>query len=165
VLEPLAGEVGETVSLLVPTASGLVPVAQWQAPQVASVNIVGVPLGLHATASGKLRLAFAEDRERAQIVGAGLQRFTAKTILDDEALDRELVRVRQLGYATERDEFELGVSGVSVPVIGREGKPLAFISIWGLTARLSGSRLKQLAGVLQRAAEEIASRLAPPPEE
>jgi DNA-binding IclR family transcriptional regulator len=160
VLHALSQETGETASLVVPTSTGIVALAQSEAPGFASVNSIGVRLPLHATASGKLRLAFAAPDELPRLLAASTEAFTERTITDAGALGEELDRVRVAGVATERDEFESGVSGASAPVFDDRGSPIAFVSIWGLTARASGARLDDLARRVKSAAADIESTFA-----
>jgi IclR family acetate operon transcriptional repressor len=155
VLDQLCRDTGETVNLLVPTAGGIVSVDQREAPKLTSVNIVGIRLPLHATASGKLRLAYAAEDELADLAGGALERFTDQTIVELDTLTKELAQVRGQGYALECDEFELGVSGVSAPVFATHDRVAAFVSIWGLTARLSRDRLEELATSVRAAATQI----------
>jgi IclR family acetate operon transcriptional repressor len=160
-IDRLARETGETVSLLVPTASGIVAIDQRdENPRLASVSIVGVQLPLHAAASGKLRLAYATPEELPMLLGAAPKRFTSRTITEPGDIKAELEAVRRRGYAVEREEFEPGVSGLSAPVFDSNGHALAFVSIWGLTAHLPNRRLKELALTVRSAADEITTILA-----
>jgi IclR family acetate operon transcriptional repressor len=71
----------------------------------------------NARASGKVLLAFAEpaDRERYLAVHP-LERVTERTIVGPEEFARELRKVAEQGYATDVEEFCLGVACVSIPI-------------------------------------------------
>jgi DNA-binding IclR family transcriptional regulator len=71
----------------------------------------------NARASGKVLLAFAEpsDRERYLAVHP-LERVTEDTIVDPEVFAEELTRVAEQGYATDVEEFSVGVACISVPI-------------------------------------------------
>ena len=62
------------------------------------------------SASGKAILAWIPEAELQRIVEAkGLPAFTPHTITEFEALREELRVVRRLGFAIDREEFQLGV--------------------------------------------------------
>ncbi|MGP4018728.1 IclR family transcriptional regulator [Saccharopolyspora sp. 5N708] len=71
----------------------------------------------NARASGKVLLAFAEPAERKRYLAIHpLQRRTPRTITEPEVFERELRQVSEDGYATEVEEFAVGVACISVPV-------------------------------------------------
>lgn len=161
-MDRLARETEETVNLVVLTPRGIVSIDQSYTRKIASVSVVGIHLPLHATASGKVRLALASPDERDELLAGKLERFTDQTITSLRALRAELDDVRRRGYAIERDEFEAGVSGVSAPILDPRGHVAAFLSIWGLSSRLSEERLAELGPIVAAAADEIGRRLAGP---
>ena len=69
----------------------------------------------YCAASGKCLLAFAPEYVQ-RFVGCKLQKFTEYTITDWDELLQELEKVRQQGYAVEREEVELGMTCVAAPV-------------------------------------------------
>lgn len=160
VMDRLAQETRESISLVVLTPRGIVAIDQSDSRSViATVSVVGIHLPLHATASGKLRLAFAAEPEREELLGLPLEQLTERTLTDPAALVAELEQVRRQGYAVERDEFESGVSSVSAPIFDSRGHVAASISIWGLTTRLPKARLRELAPMVKAAAEEVTESL------
>lgn len=81
----------------------------------------------HSTAVGKVLLAWQPESAIRQVLDRfGLPRRTARTVTDAEQFLRELVRVRQRGYAIDDEEEEEGVRCVAVPV---GPGPDAFLSI------------------------------------
>jgi DNA-binding IclR family transcriptional regulator len=159
-MDRLARDTGETVNLVVLTPRGIVSIDQSDTRKIASVSVVGIHLPLHATASGKVRLAFAEPAVRTDLMAGPLEAFTGRTITAQRALIAELDEVRERGYAVERDEFEAGVSGVSAPVFDAKGHAAAFLSIWGLSSRLDEARLAELGPRVREAADEVSGQLA-----
>ncbi|WP_051054128.1 IclR family transcriptional regulator C-terminal domain-containing protein [Frankia sp. QA3] len=77
---------------------------------------VGGILPVHATALGKVLLAFADEAlgDRAD----QLVRSTNRTILASRALDGELEDVRSLGFAVDRGEFRPNIGCLAAPVCG-----------------------------------------------
>ncbi len=69
----------------------------------------------YCAASGKCLLAFSPEYVQ-RFVGCKLQKFTEYTITDWDELLRELEKVRQQGYAVEREEVELGMTCMAAPI-------------------------------------------------
>ena len=159
VMDQLARETEEAVSLVVLTPRGIIAIDQSDTRKIASVSVVGVHLPVHATASGKVRLAFADPDERSELLSTRLERFTDRTVTNKAQLREMLNDVRHAGYAVERDEFESGVSGVSAPIFDPKGNVTAFLSIWGLTSRLDPARLEELGPRVRQAANQVTAML------
>ena len=73
----------------------------------------------------------------------GLERLTDATIADPDELRRDGARARKRGWAVTRDELEVGLTGVAVPVQGARGDVVAALGISGPTQRLE-ARLDEL---------------------
>jgi DNA-binding IclR family transcriptional regulator len=67
--------------------------------------------------------AYATDAERERLLGRAdaLREYTAFTITDRAALERELDACRERGYAVCDQETEIGVAAFAVPVISADG--------------------------------------------
>jgi DNA-binding IclR family transcriptional regulator len=80
--------------------------------------------------SGKVLLAALKpvDRERF-LARLGLPRLTARTITDPAALEEELARVLQQGYAVGRGETDQNVCGIAAPIRDRTGSTVAAVSV------------------------------------
>jgi len=155
-LERLAAESGETVNLLIPTADGTEAIAQVDGRHLLGVSTwVGRALPHHATAAGKLFLAFG-----AVTTGARPEALTAHTIVDPGALERELETVRARGYATLVDELEVGLSVVAAPVRDAGGAVIAALSVSGPTQRLPDHRLALLGRVAVEQADTMSAALS-----
>ncbi len=115
---------------------------------------VGSEIPVHATAIGKVYLAWAPDLvEPGKLVG-----YTRHTTTERAALERELVRVRQQGWAENHEEWIAGLAGVSAPVRLR-GRLAAAVAIAGPTSRISRKRRDHFVAHVSEAAARIAARL------
>jgi DNA-binding IclR family transcriptional regulator len=85
-------------------------------------------------------------------------RFTATTITSLVALERELALVHERGYAVCRGEFESSAWGVSAPVLDVAGRPVAVLSLWGPSERLTEDRFESLGALAITGATRIARR-------
>ena len=166
VLEALAAEVGETVNLAVLRGTDVVNLEQVRGPAtITTVNWVGQPTPLHATSSGKVLLAAFAPDDLAAFLARPLPRFTPQTITEAPALERELVRVREQGYATTTEELEQGLDAIAAPVRDAGGSVVAAISVSGPVYRLDAARMAEVAPAVVAAAADLSRRLgyAPPP--
>ncbi|WP_185984477.1 IclR family transcriptional regulator [Aureimonas mangrovi] len=79
---------------------------------------VGVPLALHATASGKALVAFSPNESATPAAQLELRRLTPKTITDPCQWHGELEMVRGRGWAEARGETVPGLAACAVPIFG-----------------------------------------------
>jgi IclR family transcriptional regulator, acetate operon repressor len=71
----------------------------------------------NARASGKVLLAFAEPEDRERYLAMHpLETMTDRTITDPAVFERELKSVAKKGYATDVEEFAIGVACIAVPI-------------------------------------------------
>ena len=106
----------------------------------------------HARASGKLLLAMANDREVDRYLASNpLKRRTLNTLTTRKALDAEFSKIREHWYATEHEEYELGLSCMAVP-LGKVPSMFA-LGISAPTARLDAKLDIQLALLKKLAVE------------
>lgn len=87
----------------------------------------------HATSSGKVLLAAADDQVRAQLQTTPLEEFTQWTITDQQQLLDELDAVKRQGWATSNNEWDADMTAVAVPLRGLSGQVLAAVTITGFT--------------------------------
>jgi IclR family acetate operon transcriptional repressor len=157
-LRVLAEGSGETINLAVPTPGGVEHLAQRDSRHfVGGTNWVGRGVPLHATANGKVFLAYG-----AVSIPDTLERLTPRTITDPTKLQRELDKIRARGYATAHDELELGLSALAAPIHGATGDVVAALSISGPTLRLNRRRISLLAPALLEQARAVSERLGTP---
>jgi IclR family KDG regulon transcriptional repressor len=74
-------------------------------------------------------------------------------------LQQELAAVRSQGYATDDEEYELGMRGIAAPIRDDTGRSVAAVGVAGPTQRLSRTQLLDFAGAVGEAAAAISLRL------
>lgn len=126
---------------------------------LAMMTSVGQRLPLHATAGGKVFLAYLAEAEREAILARPLTRYTAKTITDPEVLRREARQFVEQGYTFDDGEFEVGVRAVAAPVRDATGQVIAVISMPGPVARITQERIPEIAREMMETAEAISRHL------
>jgi len=115
-LEALSAETGETAFLVVARGGKLCVADKVEGSGfIRATPQVGATMPVHATAVGKLYLAFAPSRLPA--AEDHLEAFTARTIVDETALNQELAQVRKSGWAMNDGEWLRGLSVVAAPLL------------------------------------------------
>jgi DNA-binding IclR family transcriptional regulator len=148
-LERLVERVGETATLSV-------TVDFVQSPSsVQGVAQLGRPSVAHATATGKVLLAFGG----IGLPPGPLRRYTARTIADPRALAREIERARARGFADAIGEREEDLAGIAAPVRGSRGELAAIIGVQGPTARLDAKARAAALEPLLACASALSQRL------
>jgi DNA-binding IclR family transcriptional regulator len=121
----------------------------------------------HALAMGKVVLSLLRPRALALYIDRGLRAFTPRTIVDPDVLAAELERVRDDGYAVDREEFDENFCCIAAPVFDADGH---FVAALGLSTTVHvfdterDTLAEAVVGVAQRAgAPAGAAPLIPPP--
>lgn len=161
-LEWLVAQAGETATLSVPGAGEAITVDFVPSPaSVISLARVGRPSVPHATAVGKVMLAFTDPDARS-LEASQLEAFTDRTITDPRALAKELERVRDSGISEAIGEREPDLAALATPVLGRGDKLVTILGLQGPVARLPAAKRHLLWGPLRRAAGELSRSLGGP---
>jgi IclR family transcriptional regulator, acetate operon repressor len=167
-LRDLAELSGETANLAVLQEGLVVYVAQ--APSrhmLRTFTEVGNRVHAHSTAVGKAMLAHKDQSVVEHIIEeVGLPRQTPDTIYEPERLFAELDDVRTQGYALDREEQEVGVRCLAMPVL-LDGEAVAAMSISAPAARLQPERstalVEPMQAIVARGAEAIRRGRPPRP--
>jgi len=155
----LAGATGETAALAVPRELALVYVDQVAASDRDEASWLGRGAALHATSAGKAYLAWLPPEEAMAALPRPRERHTHTTLVDERALRHEFARTRERGFGSCRGEREADSWGVSAPVIGAAGRPIAVVSVWGPSARVGRTRFPALGAQVMEAAGRLGSCL------
>lgn len=145
-MRKLRNDVGETIVLCV--IDGTQGIALDSVPGTHPFRFVvetGMHFPLHASAQGKVLLAFMEDHAANEIIDSlSFERFTEYTITDRKLFLDELETVRSCGYGTDRGEELDGVACVSAPIFDKSGKAIAAVTVTGPTGRLEYESLEDI---------------------
>lgn len=134
-LQQLARRSRETTSLNVLIGAEVVNTVVVESPQpIHTAGGLGIPMPLHATAAGKVMLAWRSIEEARHLLPFNLAQYTPFTINDITLFHEELERVRRQGYATARQEIAVDLLAISAPIRDATGSVVAAMSI---TAPLS----------------------------
>jgi IclR family transcriptional regulator, acetate operon repressor len=155
VMEELAEETGEAVTLAVPAGPEALTVAEAGGRHfVSSLNWTGVRTPGHCTSDGKVLMAFGA----IPFPSGALERLAPRTITDPGALEQELAAVRHRGFALARSELEAGLHGLAVPVFDA-GSCVAALCVSGPEYRLRSGFEERFAPKCRAAAGKIERKL------
>ncbi len=122
-------------------------------------GLLGTRMPLHASAGGKVLLAWMSDTERRTVVRSALEVHTPHTIIDPDALGVELQRVKAQGYSTVRGEWAEGVFGAAAPIWNYARTVVGAITIGGPRARVTDERLEELVHLVIAAAAQVSAAI------
>jgi IclR family KDG regulon transcriptional repressor len=161
VLEKLTRDTGECSHFAVRSGDNVVVLAKTAGSGMFQmVDQVGVMRPAHCTALGKVLLAAFSPEQLVRYLGTHeLRRFTAKTILEPDAMKREIDLVRRDGIGFDDGEFDAEARCVAVPVRDFTGEVAGAIGISGPIWRLSIQALQEKAGRVRDAALELSREL------
>src|SRR5215207_1695862 len=148
-LEALADETGETVTLSIAGDRDAVTIDFVPARHhVQGVTHLGRPSVAHATAAGKVMLAFTGRRPEPP-----LRAYTERTMTDPAALEEELEATRARGWTDAYEEREPNLNAIAAPVFGGDGALAAIVALQGPVPRFGRAAARQaLPALLDRAA-------------
>lgn len=166
-LEGLRDASGETAILHVPRGGQLLILDRAEPDhQLKVVAPVGHRLPAFAGSVAKALLAaLPEGQAEVLVRSRPLPAFTPRSIGDPDRYLEEVARARRDGYALEDEEFLPGVRAVSAPVLDAAGHAVGTLSVVGVSARLTGDRMRALAQDVAEAARAVSRRLGAPVEE
>ncbi|MPZ62876.1 MAG: helix-turn-helix domain-containing protein [Propionibacteriales bacterium] len=131
-LEELAETTGETATLSIPDRNTVMTVDFVQSPQsVRSVAEMGRPSVPHATATGKVFLAYG-----GTLPPGRLRSYTRRTIVSRARLSAVLVRVRESGWAEAVEEREEHLNAVAASINRPNGELVGVLGLQGPSTRL-----------------------------
>ncbi|HOW70740.1 MAG TPA: IclR family transcriptional regulator [Phycisphaerae bacterium] len=119
---------------------------------------VGGHYYLHASAPGKVLLAYSGDELLRQLGKADLPARTPKTITDKRALKEHLAAVVAAGYAVDDMENVDGVICLAVPIFGPDDKLVGTLGLSSLTFNYTTPQLVGELGPLVMEAGQATSR-------
>jgi len=152
-LVALTEAIGETATLSVPYEEGTITVDFVQSPSsVRSVAQVGRPSVAHATATGKVFLAYA-----GALPAGPLPSYTRRTITDPAMLAAEVAKIRGRGWAQAVGEREMDLNAIAAPVRDAGGALTAVLGLQGPAGRFGSKAMRATVDPLLAHCAELSS--------
>jgi DNA-binding IclR family transcriptional regulator len=135
-LKALNRKTGESTYLCVPYQNKALMIHVIKGVKPISVTgEIGASYDLHATAPGKVFLAWDEATEPS--LKRKLKVYTDKTITGGKALRAELNTIRARGYALNKEEYGPGLLGMAAPVFNEDREVIAAVGIFAPTTNIA----------------------------
>lgn len=168
IIEWLAKESGESTNLACLAGDSAIYLDRAEANN-RSLRMRTVPgdrLPLYCTGVGKAILSqLPEDRIRAILGSTPLYKFNESTLTEPEDVVREARRARELGYGVDREEYEIGLTCIAMPLRLPGSDFAGAVSISGPSGRMKIPGAKEHFLSLLRTATEEAFKAFSSPEE
>lgn len=160
-LEKLNLELQETVHLGMLEGSMIRFIDAIESPRAVRVaSRMGKSMLAHCTSTGRAIMAELPVEEIKRLYpDEQLVQMTTQSISKRSELLDELEKVRQNGYATNKEESEEGVSSVSVAVKSMAIASRFAVNVAAPSGRMTPGRIKEVGGILKSITEEIAESL------
>jgi DNA-binding IclR family transcriptional regulator len=120
------------------------------------VRAIGGRAPLHLTSVGKLFLAHEDAQQvRNYALRTGLPGNTVNSLRELGALESALSQVRQVGFATDNEELELGVRCLAVGVYDDQSHLVAGLSISAPSGHMDDRWLADLRHIAQNISHSL----------
>jgi IclR family transcriptional regulator, KDG regulon repressor len=160
-LVDLAAKSGECVHLAVPSPRGAICLDQVES---STRFMVRTPIGSifepHCSAIGKAVVAFMPDVELDLLLSSQeFTKYTAFTLTRVPDIKRDLRGVVKKGYAQDRQETEMGINCIAVPLHLQSMRGAGAIGMSGPIHRFQGKALKEKIAMNKETVARLAERL------
>ena len=161
-LRELCAVTRETVNLALPyQQEGIIVEALQSQQAVRATAYAGARTHYHSSACGKAMLAYFPEEQRQWIYrSVGLPRMTEHTICAAELMEQELSEVRRNGFATDRQENEIGAYCIGMPIFGPFQQIVAGISVSGVINRMTPDLVAEIVQLLRESTGQISQTLS-----
>ena len=129
----------------------------YSSKRVPRASRVGGRLPLHATAVGKVLLAYEERWMWDAYLAVPLEAPTVRTHVNPRRLVEELERIGEQGHATTFEEARSGVCSIAVPVLNRADTAVAALGLSVLSTQ--ATQMTRYLPVLHGVARRIGSAI------
>jgi DNA-binding IclR family transcriptional regulator len=138
ILRRLAEVSGETALLGIRHGDEVVYIDKALSPAEIRLDApLGVPRPFNCTAIGKVLLSYLPEGELERLAQAGaFVQATPHSVVGVNRLRSEIVRVRERGFAIDREEFSLGAMCLAAPVRNHNQIVVAAIAVAGPVQRV-----------------------------
>ena len=119
---------------------------------------VGGMIPAYCSALGRAILSYSEPAVIEAALAGPLSPRTPRTLTSPVAIMRELTTVPERGWATEREEGNIGVSCVAAPIFSPLGDVVAALSVTGPSQLVRADRIGPAVRMAAAAASRAYSR-------
>jgi IclR family transcriptional regulator, acetate operon repressor len=153
-MQALNDATGETINLAVLLGHEVEQISQIDCTfHMGGVNWGVSRVPLHCSALGKAFLAYG-----AQLPEGRLTRLTPRSVTNRAELEKQLVTIRERGWAMADSELEIGLIAIAAPIFRESGDMIGAMSISGPTMRMTREVTEQYAQLLLAEAARVSEK-------
>ncbi len=158
ILDRLSGRIGETCNIALPDRDAMRYLERVETEWPLRIQLpIGSRVPFHCTAGGKMYLStLTRPHLHRYLAAVELDAHTDNTLTDPAALSAELDRIREIGHATDREEFMDAMIAVAVPIPDAHGRLMATLSFHAPTQRFDIAAAEAFVPALHEAAADLA---------
>jgi IclR family acetate operon transcriptional repressor len=147
----------ETVNLAVLQRNRLVWAASFDgAHALRHTTTIGEQVQMHSTAAGKAILSTLNPQDWPRFLPPEpYPKFTPNTRRRQADLARDIQEANERGWTYDEEESELSGICVGAPIVGRDGRPVAAISVCSVAGRLTDAMRDEFGRSLRRWCDRI----------
>lgn len=160
-LKKLKELTGETSNLTILDNDEIIYIAQEESDKLVRMfTKIGARAPLYCSAAGKVLLAYQPKEKQDFIInGLSFYNFTKNTITSKKDLREELEEIKNIGYAFDNEERELGVECIAAPIFDFDDEVIGAISVSGPTTRFNQTTIDRFISDLLDITREISAYL------
>ncbi len=164
-LVEVSKSITETVHLAVLKNNQVFYVDKVESPQGLKLSSqIGSYNPAYATALGKVLLAYLPNGNKEQVLDfifskRNITSLTNNTITSSKNIKKELSKVKAQGYAIDKEELELGLICVAVPIFNLNNEVVASLSASGPANRFEESKVSNYVATLKKGAHAIQQKI------
>jgi DNA-binding IclR family transcriptional regulator len=159
-MRELRDALGHSVVLSAATPRGALVLNTVQGISAIEIGVrPGSELSFHASAQGKILLAFSPRPQQERVLARTATPFTAHTIVDRKRIEEEIVRAARNGFAAAPQEAMLGINAVAAPIFDDKDACVGALALVGSIQFLPAEPDQQTVAALKRTAQQISRKL------
>ena len=159
-MRELRDELGHTVVLSAATPRGALVISTIASTASIEIGVrPGSELSFHASAQGKVLLAFAPRPLQERVLARPLPTLTAKTVVNRENIEEDLVRIAKRGYATAPDQAMLGINAIAAPIFDQSDACVGAVAVVGSIQFLPEKPAHNTIVALKKCGDQISRKL------
>ncbi len=161
VLQLVAAEITETVHLGILKDQQVFMLDKVESPKGLKLNsVIGTFSPAYCSGLGKVLLAHLDPLQQKKTLHAiALKANTEFTITKKAKLKKQLEQIKNQAYAIDRQELELGLICVAVPVYNQDDHVIAALSAAGPAIRFKEEKIEEYVAILQKGANMIRQKI------
>jgi len=127
--------------------------------RVRLAGTIGDYLPTHVAAGAKAILAFSPPEVQKHFLGKKMPRLTPRTITEPAELENQFQEIIKHGVSFDKEEHDIDINAIGVPVFNGEKKPVAAVVVAGPRTRIVCNHHAPIVSQLKETAAQISARL------